>query len=176
MFVRSNLLGKFRGCVERNIDGAGKPLLGLPENLRKLESRNLADDHEVDVALRKLLPACDGTVDERKGDFRFERFEKLPEHVHQSNGLRHQASQFIVERTIGVGLKIDAVSIEPSSKDAALNESRKRLLKSGWTAIQVPGQIAQIPPTTRAHHGRGQDALDGLRDQRIERANLTHNT
>lgn len=85
---------QLRSClstrVNRGIDGTLQGAFYRYKTLQQIVERDLPDHHQIDIALRSLLPAREGAIDKSEFNFLRERSKRLGKLVKDAGSLNEQ--------------------------------------------------------------------------------------
>jgi hypothetical protein len=92
------------------------------QGVHGFRERELADDHDVDVAARTLVPARQGPVDERCGDPVGHGFERFAQDVGDARGLFQHVAQVLVDGRPRVRLEVHLVADRAAGEQPGIGQ------------------------------------------------------
>ena len=160
--------------VRADVHFACESLPRFPKRQRQILHASLPDDHEVDIARRKLSSPRHGAIDEGDRDLRGERGERFADHVNKSRGLGHEALKLGQEWALGVSLVVDLLPFRSLAEDACLDKIHELSLKACLGDLEDAGKFAGVPPALRLEEDCGEDPLPDDRKEGVNPATCTH--
>lgn len=147
------------GWVYRTLD----LVLGFAQGVDKIGEKKVSHNQEIDVTFGKLIGSGDGPMYERNVDDILPGGKGTLENVRQPNCFRENALKLSKDRTLRVRAKIDLTPFHATNENADFHQGSEFTLQTGRRSVQVPSQIAQIPPAFGMEQGGRQQVLPNSR-------------
>lgn len=128
------------------------------ELLYRARETNVADQHDIHVALRRLASTRGGAIDERGIDLVRARFQCLRKNLRKARRLAHHAGQFLVHGTGTVGTVGDLVAARFAQQDTGLRELAELLVERPRRGGRQPGDFAHVIGRLRMQQQQSQHA------------------
>ncbi len=175
MLAASEFLGKLCFGVEARIYGTTKFPLCLLEARSRVRESQLADNHQVDVAIGLFFLASDRAVNQCPLNVVRYGCQCFAKHFHHSERFGQKSLEFSKERRLGVRPIINPISFHARFQHTGTGQRSQFALQTGGSSTQVGRQVAHVPPPLGVHQRRGKHALAYGREQSIKGGGLTHN-
>jgi hypothetical protein len=128
----SELGGELGGRIHVGVDLPPQRFLRRRHRADHFRERDVADDHDIEIAAGALVAARDRPVDECRANAPRQGFQRSAQHVGDARGLLEDVTQVFVDRASSVRLKLDQIANRLSQQDASVGQ-----------AIQFPEQGAR---------------------------------
>jgi hypothetical protein len=141
---RGELLLELPKWVDRWIHFAAETLLGGGDHVDHFVERDIADDHEIDIARRAILATCHRSIDEGEPDLRAKGGKCLAQDICQPSGFQHDAAQIGKDRTVRVRLKEDVRTAHRSPDDTHLDQRFELPLHGAEADVGPTDNLAKV--------------------------------
>src|SRR6185437_16492777 len=149
----------FASCVHGGIDRAAEVARRVLERRKRVRiSEGIADDHDVDVAQRRVASLGQGAEDERHDDPALEPSQRPPQRLRDPDGLLRDRAKLREKRRIGVGLVV-LLRTEPAhGHESGRLQSRELPLHRPRTRSHLGDALRRVeaairPPEEEPEHG-----------------------
>lgn len=176
MVLRGAPSSELRFGVDGRIDLAAELFARLAQRQRELRGRHVADDHQVDVAVRTRLAAGHGAVHEGALDLDGKGLQGVSKYVHETGRFQQEAAEIREDRRLGVCLEIGHPPLPVGLEDASVAKGMEFTLQAGRRYAHPTGQFRDVPDLFGLNEQSRQYSLAGLRDESIEDRHVTHIT
>src|SRR5882724_8370265 len=145
----------------------------MPQRHSEVHGGNIADHHQVDIAIASFLAAGYGPVHKGERNLGAEWFQGVGQNIDETSRLQQQAPQIGKQRRICVRLVVNHASLPVAFQYPGFSKIMEFTLQAGGWHSQASGEFRDVPRLRGLYECRRQDSLPGLRQQRVERAPIS---